>query len=292
MSRACRSIQIVAAALAALGASAPAAGATAQTAPAAQPAHPPPPPVATPGVPPATPPPALPPPVVEPAPAALPPASGAPGAPAAPAPAARGPGPIPTADATAAPSDHDAVVGHLGIEARRIQPAPFPLALRSDTGCPAGQTTPCEVQMGALEARYWGTRNLAVDAGLAFAFGGGSQGGRALDSYVGAGPVLGLTLLLGNWRHLAVGASPEATVVWFKPGGGSTKSTTLVDLRATLEGELHFGFVGVPALSVGLQAGLGFRYESTPDARVWSVAVVGADSVWGALSNLFVRYYL
>jgi hypothetical protein len=104
--------------------------------------------------------------------------------------------------------------------------------------------------------------------------------------------VLGLSLLLGNWRHLAIAASPEASFVWFKPGGGSTKSTTLVDLRAALEAELHFGFVGVPALSVGLVAGLGFRYESVPDSRVWSIGVIGAGSVWGALSNLFVRYYL
>jgi hypothetical protein len=264
---------------------------------AAQPTAPPPatapPPVVLPGMPPTTPPPPLPPPVVDPAPPATGAAPGTPGAPAtAPAPPERRIGPIPTADANAAPSDHDAVVGHVGLEARRIDPVPFPLALEPTTGCPAGQTTPCEVQMGAIEARYWQTRNLALDAGVALAFGGGNTMGRTLDSYVGVGPVLGLTLLLGNWKHLAVGASPEVDFVWFKPGGGSTKSTTLVDLRAAIEGELHFGFVGVPALSVGLQAGLGFRYESTPDSRVWSIGVIGANSVWGALSNLFVRYYL
>jgi hypothetical protein len=261
---------------------------------AAPPAHPSaPPPAVLPGMPPTTPPPPLPPPVVDPAPAAPGAAPGTPEAPAAPAaPPERRIGPIPTADATAAPSDHDAVVGHVGLEARRIDPVPFPLALEPATGCPAGQTTPCEVQMGAIEARYWHTRNLALDAGLALAFGGGNTMGRTLDSYVGVGPVLGLTLLLGNWKHLAVGASPQIDFVWFKPGGGSTKSTTLVDMRAAIEGELHFGFVGVPALSVGLQAGLGFRYESTPDSRVWSIGVIGANSVWGALSNLFVRYYL
>jgi len=168
---------------------------------------------------------------------------------------------------------------------------PFPLALRAQTGCAAAQTAPCEVQLGALAARYWTTRNLALNAGLALAFGGGSDQGRALDTFFGAGPILGLTLLLGNWRHLAVGASPEVSFVWFKPGG-SAPSTTLVDLRAAVEGELHFGFIGVPALSIGLQAGLGFRYESVPDAKVWSIGVIGAGSVWGALSNLFVRYYL
>ncbi|HVE31393.1 MAG TPA: helix-turn-helix domain-containing protein [Mycobacteriales bacterium] len=73
----------------------------------------------------------------------------------------------------------------------------------------------------------------------------------------------------------------EHMPAWARPG-----------LRAALEAELHFGFVGVPALSVSLIAGWGLRYESTPDARVWSVGVIGAGSAWGALSNLFVRYYL
>jgi hypothetical protein len=233
----------------------------------------------------------LPPPVVatppEPSPlAALPPA---PPAPPPPRPAV---GPVPTADATAAASDHDAVVGHYGVEVRRIDPGPFGLNLRPGTGCPASQTAPCQVQLGALAVRYWETRNLAWTGGLALALGGGSDGGRPLDSHLALGPIVGLTLLLANWRHLAVGASPEATFIWFKPGGDSTKSTTLINLRAALEGELHFGFVGVPALSVGLVAGLGFSYESTPDARVWSIGVTGPGSVWGVLSNLFVRYYL
>jgi hypothetical protein len=201
--------------------------------------------------------------------------------------------PIPTADETPAASDHDAVVGRIGISARRFDPGPLPLALRAGFGCPAAVTTPCEVTMGALGVRYWTSRNLAWNAGLAFAVGGGRDGTQTLDTYVGLGPVVGLTLLLGNWRHLAIGATPELAVVWFRPGpSAATRSTTIVDLRAALEAELHFGFVGVPALSVGMTAGLGFQYESGPDARVWSIGVVGAESVWGVLSNLFVRYYL
>jgi hypothetical protein len=29
-----------------------------------------------------------------------------------------------------------------------------------------------------------------------------------------------------------------------------------------------------------------------PDAKVWSIGVIGAGSIWDTLSNLFVRYYL
>jgi hypothetical protein len=199
--------------------------------------------------------------------------------------------PVPTGDIGLAVSDHDLVVGHWGIEARRVSPGPYPLALRPTRGCPS--TTPaCTVDLGLIGVRTWLSRDLAINAGLALALGGGKEGARTLDTYAGGGPLLGVTVLLGNWRHLAVGASPELGVFVFKPGGGSTRSTVIFDLRAVLEGELHFGFVGVPALSVGIASGLGFRYESTPDASVWSIGVVGPTSAWGVLTDLFVRYYL
>jgi hypothetical protein len=192
----------------------------------------------------------------------------------------------------AAASDHDAVVGHWGIEARRFTSARFPLSLRADRGCPTAAVHPCTVEMGALGVRYWSTRNLALNGGLVLAMGGGREDARSLDTYIGGGPIVGMTLLLGNWKHLAIGATPELSVVVFKPGGGTTHSTTLVDVRGSLEGELHFGFIGVPALSIGLASGLVFHYESAPTFRVWSVGLGGASSVWGALTNLFIRYYL
>ncbi len=252
--------------------------------------------------------PAPPPPVVPSAPAVAPgPAAtatpesiiAAPAAPPAPAtapvpepPPAAEVGPISTSDATPAASDHDAVVGHVGISARRLDPGPLPLALRSGQGCAADMSTPCTVTLGAVGARYWMTRNLALNGYLALGTGGGSLGGQALDTYLGVGPIVGMTLLLGNWRHLAIGASPELEVVWFRPAGGDADSTLLVAMRASLEGELHFGFVGVPALSIGLQAGAALQYERAPAAHVWSVGVIGAGSIWDALSTLYVRYYL
>jgi hypothetical protein len=235
--------------------------------------------------------------VVAPAPPGVPAAPSAASAPAIDAPAAAAPperiGPIPTADEQPAPSDHDAVVGRLGIEARRMDVGPLPLAL-GPNGCPAATIAAgdeCAVTMGVLGARYWKTRNLAWNLGLALAAGGGRDAGQSLDTYVGLGPVVGMSLLLANWRHLSIAASPELAVVWFRPGGDAA-STKLVQLRGALEGELHFGFVGVQALSVGILAGLGFQYESVPDTRVWSVGVLGGGSVWGTLTNLYVRYYL
>ena len=205
---------------------------------------------------------------------------------------AAGVGPIPTSDETPAPSDHDAVVGHVGIAARRLDPGPLPLALRPGQGCAANMATACTVTLGALGARYWMNRNLALNGYLVLGTGGGSVGGQDLDTYLGVGPIVGMTLLLANWKHLAIGASPELAVVWFRPAGGDATSTTLFQVRGAIEGELHFGFIGIPALSIGLEAGAQVLYEHAPAGHLWSVGVIGAGSIWDALTTLYVRYYL
>jgi hypothetical protein len=204
---------------------------------------------------------------------------------------AAGAGPIPTGDEAPAASDHDAVVGRVGVTARRLDPGPLPLALRPGQGCATDMSTPCTVNLGALGARYWMSRNLALNGYLVLGTGGGSLGGQDLDTYLGVGPIVGMTLLLANWKHLAIGASPELAVVWFRPAGGDAGSTTLFQMRAAIEGELHFGFIGIPALSLGLQAGAQVLYEHAPAGQLWSVGVIGGGSIWNALTTIDVRYY-
>ena len=97
-------------------------------------------------------------------------------------------------------------------------------------------------------------------------------------------------MLLGNWRHLAVAASPSlAFVVW--KGASSADSTYVAELRADLEGELHFGFIGVPALSLSLRSGLLLRLEHAGDTTLWSAGVAGATTLRSLVSDLTVRYY-
>jgi hypothetical protein len=201
-------------------------------------------------------------------------------------------GPIPVADATPLPSDHDAVVGRVGVSAQRLDTGPVPLALRPGLGCAADAGVPCSVTVGAFGARYWSSRNLAWNGALALAAGGGSNGSATLDTYLGVGPVLGVSVLLANWRHLSVLASPQLSFLWFRPAGGDTSSTVMFDLQAALEAEIHFGFIGVPALSVGVLAGGAVQYESAPGVHVWTVGVIGGGSVWNALTALSLRYYL
>lgn len=213
-------------------------------------------------------------------------------APAQPVPV-RAVGPVPTADAVPGASDHDLVVGHWGITARKLDTGPIPLALRPQLGCAAAAGVSCTVNVGALGARRWASRNLAWNGALALASGGGSSGSASLDTYLGVGPILGVSVLLGNWRHLSVLASPELAFLWFRPAGGDMSSSTVMfDLQAAIEAELHFGFIGVPALSIGLLAGGAVQYEAAPGTHVWTVGVIGGGSAWNALTSLALRYYL
>ena len=238
-----------------------------------------------------------PPPVAEPvltaqaAEASAPPAAPPVSPPPAPAPVRAVP-PVPTADASPAPSDHDAVVVRVGVSVQRLDTGPVPLTLRPGLGCAADAGVPCTVTVGAFGARYWTSRNLALNGALALAAGGGSVGSASLDTYLGVGPVIGLSVLLGNWRHLSVLASPQLAFLWFRPAGDHTPATTMFDLQAALEAELHFGFVGVPALSIGILAGGAVQYESAPGVHAWTVGVIGGGSVWNALTALSLRYYL
>ena len=201
---------------------------------------------------------------------------------------------VPTADVADVESDHDSVVGAWGIEVRRVETSLPVFARRPSTGCPlttAGADPVCPpVSVGLLGVRHWLGRNLALNVGAALALGGGSERGRLLDSYLGLGPEVGVSVLLGNWKHLAVLASPGLAFIWFK-AAGSADATYVFDMRADLEAELHFGFIGVPALSLGIRSGVLFRLEHTAEISVWSTEVAGATSLRGLVSDLLLRYY-
>ena len=190
---------------------------------------------------------------------------------------------------------------HWGIQARQLAGTPYPLALRRRIGaCPDAERDARRSPVHDRHGRHRGALLEDPQPGAGtpawrWRSAAASWGRRALDTYYGVGPIVGLTAAA---RQLAA------------PGGerqprGQLSSTSsrrrrrrpapqLVSVRAELEGELHFGFIGVPALSIGLTAGAAVPATRARPARAtWSVGGHRRAAAFGARSrNLFVRYYL
>jgi hypothetical protein len=204
----------------------------------------------------------------------------------------------PVAPLTAS-TDHDTIVGAWGVEVHQV--AVLDRTLRQENGCEES----CPVALNSLGVRHWSKNKYAWNVGLALALGGGSSRRAGVsyswDTFVGAGPTVGASFLLANWKHLAVSAGPALDVVFFVPSGKGSKSV-FFNLRGAIEGEVHLGMIGLPAASVGVDSGVAatFLYssESKKDVPVdnatalkWGFAVNGPQSLWDLVTKAFVRYY-
>lgn len=165
----------------------------------------------------------------------------------------------PAAAATQGESDHDAVVGRFGIGYLGAQTVPL-----ADTG---------PVTAPVIGLRYWIDQMIGIDAGLGFFNDGGSDtpaGGQSTDIASRTAVLIhaGLPLSLTSSKHFSFQIVPEINVgvatqneAAPAPGTGEDKRTgTLIGIGARAGGEIHFGFMGVPQLS--LQAGVGVQYNS------------------------------
>lgn len=200
------------------------------------------------------------------------------------------------------PTDHQRVVGRWGIEARSLGTLQSSGA-NPDPRCTGPTGSPIDgcrnVNMIAIGIRRWHTEKYAYSAGLTLGAGGGSTAGLgSWDTYVGVGPNFGAYFLLGQWKHLALSASPQLGLLYFAPSGSGNK-TFSANLAGKLEAELQLGFIGLPGLSVGTDVGLGFNYTnvSENDAKAggfshWSLGTTGPSSLWGLVTGSFVRFYL
>ena len=194
-----------------------------------------------------------------------------------------------------AASDHDAVVGHVGIAARRFDPGPLPLALRAGFGCPADMTTPCDGDAGGARRPLLDERATSRStAASRSAVGGGSRRRRRLSTPTSASGRSWASRCCSatgaTWRSAP---APSWRVVWFRPAGGRHRQHDACSSCAPpSRRSCTSASSASPRCRSACTAGRGFQYESAPAARLWSVGVIGGGSVWGALSNLFVRYYL
>jgi hypothetical protein len=170
---------------------------------------------------------------------------------------AQDPAPVRT---TAGPTDHsmfirDFAIGFLGVQSIGIADA---------TGAVV------QVNAPVIGGRYWLDAGMGIDAGLGFAFGSGSttvEGGGTsteTDNPQPAAFILhgGVPFALVDSRYFVFEVIPELNVGFsgntVQVGGADVKLRGFhLDLGARAGGEVHFGFIDLPQLS--LQAGIGLK---------------------------------
>jgi hypothetical protein len=168
------------------------------------------------------------------------------------------------ARAYAGDSDHDAVVGTLavGYLGRRT--------MRVATG--AGDDT-STVEAPVIGVRYWFTPLLGLDVGLGMGINGtglttpaGDQPAADTSAFLLHG---GVPLALAASQHFVFEVIPEMNVGFSNWGNDAPGPAELsasgfhLDIGARAGAEVHFGFIGLPKLSLQGTVGLVFATDST-----------------------------
>lgn len=168
------------------------------------------------------------------------------------------PAPPPAADTSAAASgqtDHDRVVGRLGIGYLGSLDVPL--------GGTAGPTRPAHI----LGMRYWLGPGMGITAGLGFSNVSGSttNGNTTVDSPAATAFAVkgGLPLALATSKHFAFVIEPQfvfgyATQTITQPNLTIDNTGQRFALGATAGAEIQFGFMGIPELSLVGSVGLAF----------------------------------
>ena len=212
-------------------------------------------------------------------------------------------------------SDHDAVVGHLAV------------GYLGRTLLPVGTPAVPAIAAPVVGVRYWIDPMVGLDLGLGLALGGTSTDTTATPpgtTVTASGPkptafVLhgGVPLALASAKHFTFEIIPELNFGYAQrtadaPVGlagvaNATKQTGVhLDVGARAGAEIHFGFMGLPQLSLQGSVGLRFDYDKlgqdvAPPApapavhtstSVWGLGTTVYDSPWNIfISNVSALYY-
>ena len=170
-------------------------------------------------------------------------------------------------------TDHDMFVGKLAVGYFGISQLPIA------NGPPAGGGTGGALQADTVNApvvgvRYWWNRIVGFDVGIGLGYAGGSVENvnngvsTTTDKKSKFGGALhgGVPLAFAHGKHYSFLVVPEMTIGFTSgtiksttPGPDSDLSGFLFDLGGRVGAEIHFGFIGVPELSLEGSVGLFFR---------------------------------
>ena len=178
----------------------------------------------------------------------------------------------PAAPAEDAVSDHEKVVGHIGVGYLGLTTLP----LAPGNGIPATVSAP------VIGVRYWLAEKIGLDLGVGFGLtsastetvNGGNSQTRDAPSVFGAAIHGGVPLVFAHQKHYKFLLVPELNVGFAKatftpnvPPGAPAQpdenhSGFHLDVGARIGAEVHFGFIGVPALALQATVGAFIRRDA------------------------------
>jgi hypothetical protein len=174
-------------------------------------------------------------------------------------------------------SDHEKVVGHIGVGYFGFTNVRIATGPGNATGTPS-ETIPAPT----IGVRYWLGEKMGLDLGIGIGFSGGSSeavGGTATQSIDQASKTAfafhgGVPLVFAHQKHYKFLLVPELNVAVASstlqapsaPGAPTNPEISLsgfhIDVGARIGAEVHFGFIGVPQLSLQASVGLLARRDS------------------------------
>ena len=207
--------------------------------------------------------------------------------------------------------DHDMFIGHVGFGWLGTRDIPAGVVTAANPAIP----TP------AVGVRYWATPMLGIDVGLGFFMTSGSTNtqpqppGMTVDAPSRTTFLIhgGVPLALASAGHFSFQVTPELDVGFgtgtIKPAPvpppGVTPPNTdlsgfLLQVGARVGGEVYFGFIGIPQLSLDASVGVFLQSTNaktavTPASQKVSNLRIATSSVaqpWDIFrSNIAARYY-
>jgi hypothetical protein len=214
------------------------------------------------------------------------------------------PGAAPRAEATMGESDHDAMIGTVAVGY---------LGRRGIlVGTPTGEN---EVSAPIVGVRFWLSEMLGIDAGLGFGLTSGSDepaGAPSVDRPSTTAFLIhgGVPLSLADDGHFSFQIIPELNLGLGsykeeQPGqpGNLEGSGFHIDIGARAGAEIHFGFIGVPKLSLQGNVGLYLAVDNTSiedtgiagseaKSSSMSIGTTVLDNPWNIfMSNVAALYY-
>lgn len=164
----------------------------------------------------------------------------------------------------AADSDHSQFVGRFAVGYMGTQSMPLGAAVGANAQ---------RVTAPVIGGRYWLSNQLGIDAGLGFAWSTGSAeaGGTSTDAADVTVFILhgGVPINLADAGHFSFQIIPELNIGFSGTGDQNgdpnveySEGGFLLNVGARVGGEIHFGFMGIPQLSLTGSVGLYLTHES------------------------------